>query len=54
MRHVLVYLGNSHSKEKRVLKNLMETTQIFAAEVALKRKRKAEQILLKERRKGGL
>ena len=52
-RHVLVYLGNSHRKRKRVLEYLMETTQIFAAEV-VKRKGKTEQILLEERRKGGL
>ena len=35
-RHVLVYLGNSHRKGKRVLEHLMETTQIFAAEVVKK------------------
>ena len=35
-RHVLVYLGNSHRKGKRVLEYLMKTTQIFAAEVVKK------------------
>ena len=35
-RHVLVYLGNSHRKGKRFLEYLMETTQIFAAEVVKK------------------
>ena len=36
-RHVLVYLGNSLRKGKRVLEYLMETTQIFASEVVKKK-----------------
>ena len=51
--HVLVYLGNSHRKGKRVLEYLMETTQIFAAEVVKKEEVKENKHCLKSAEKEG-
>ena len=52
-RHVLVYLGNSHRKGKRVLGYLIETTQIFATEVVKKGRGKKNRYCLKSAEKEG-
>ena len=50
-RLVLVYLGNSHRKRKGGVGYLMETTQIFAAEVVKKEEEKQNKYCLKSAEK---
>ena len=51
---MLVYLGNSNRKGKRVLEYLIETTQIFAAEVVKKEEQNRTNIAQRAPKRGAI